>query len=278
MKNIFSIFVLATLVGKICIAEELMFAIISKSGKVTWSTEDPNLTFLDKAQASCSANPVMCVMAGLTAAQIFMTFVSTTGAGKSAEMARCTGAFCSGGGGPLNNDTQQPGSHVGPTDLQNTAANQAAQSALKTLGGLGYSVDPNAGTVTTPSGKTVSGADMSSAAGMKAAGFSDADISKAQAIIADANKDYKKALAGFGGADGGGGGFNVKKTNVVDDSHGLDMKRLLAGMKNGSRGPASVEGLQKNLGADSIGVAGDNIFHMIHRCYQGQRQKGVFVP
>jgi hypothetical protein len=92
------------------------------------------------------------------------------------------------------------------------------------------------------------------------------------------DKARAKFLNKFGvgsvGFEGGGGGKAMAATGGGDN---LDLSGLLDSMK-GSRGPASVEGLQKTLGGDPIGVAGDDIFKQVTRRYQNKIQSKTFLP
>lgn len=221
-----------------------------------------------------------CVMAAMTVSQAASQIGAKRGSDSTANLSQCYGMYCSGDSG-----SGDPGALDGAAGgaLESTYLTQTQQKLNDLQGKLaakGYVYDSSTNKVNTPDGKSADPSAYNSAAGMKAAGMTDAQIAEALEALAATNKagdNEFKRLSKLFGAEGGGGGAAFKKTKYAE---GIDLNSLLDKQLKGTRGIAStgVEGLQKNMGNDSIGVAGDNIFKMIHRRYENQRQKGEFVP
>jgi hypothetical protein len=146
------------------------------------------------------------------------------------------------------------------TDLQN---------AIDTAKSMG--IDPtNPDSLAAAKSKAASmGAD--GGGGGSASSFTPSEELKA--AVEDAKKkvedQFKVAGIGF---EGGGGGRRGHHSN--DDA---DLAALLDGLKNGDRGPASVDGLQKTFNGEPIGVAADNIFAQVTRRYQAKIQANTFI-
>lgn len=154
----------------------------------------------------------------------------------------------------------------------------------------GFKIDHENGTITTPDGKTFNTASFSSPGAMAAAGFKQNQINDAMKGYAEAmkagEKEYRRILAqeeAGGGAldsDGGMAGGAGSAAGGAAGGDKFDMGAYLRKM-NGADGAAGegrgVAGLQKKIGNESIGVAGDNIFQMVSRKYQHEQHQGNFL-
>lgn len=154
----------------------------------------------------------------------------------------------------------------------------------------GFKIDHENGTITTPDGKTFNTASFSSPGAMAAAGFKQDQINDAMKGYAEAmkagEKEYRRILAqeeAGGGAldsDGGMAGGAGSAAGEAAGGDKFDMGAYLRKM-NGADGAAGegrgVAGLQKKIGNESIGVAGDNIFQMVSRKYQHEQHQGNFL-
>ena len=160
---------------------------------------------------------------------------------------------------------------------------------LKKLAKMGYKLNPEKGTVTTPKGEIPMSA-FNSAEGMAKAGYDKASIAAAQATIeklnADAAAKYgsRANVVSMGTAFRGGGGSRSggseagRFTGSGDDED--SMATYLASLKkkmHRKRDPASMAGMKRMTGGEPIGVAMDNIFEMVHRRYQKKRKENAFI-
>jgi hypothetical protein len=148
----------------------------------------------------------------------------------------------------------------------------------------GFSYDPATGTVTSASGKTLSGKDVSSAAAMAAAGVSKGVIDTVSQMnekaLASAMKKVESKLGKIAvngeemGAGGGGGDSSSSRGSATaDPAYG-------AGRGAGlgiDRDPAQVAGMQKNYNGEPIGVSGDSIFKMMTRRYKTKESQNNFL-
>ncbi len=75
--------------------------------------------------------------------------------------------------------------------------------------------------------------------------------------------------------EGGGGRMDHGRSSGQEPN--LDLNSLLNRSDDTKRKIASIDGLQKTLGDDPIGVAGDNIFHQVSRRYQTKIQSQSFL-
>jgi hypothetical protein len=148
-----------------------------------------------------------------------------------------------------------------------------SQAGLDQLAKKGYKFDPGSGSVTTPSGKKVSGDSMANAGAMAAAGLSKEEIAETMDILKKANA----AGSSMGLSFGGGGGSRVA-AGANDGSALPDFGALMRGLDGKKRGPASLDGMKKYIGSEPIGVAVDNIFEMVSRRYKSQAGQGAFLP
>lgn len=163
---------------------------------------------------------------------------------------------------------------------------QSAQSLQDEMNELGYSLSDDKKYIKKPDGSSVPTSAFGSAGGMKSAGFSDSEISRVNDILDKAkNMDPNKALQKYAfGFSGGGGNAWKKGRGTASKRNGPDYNKLLnqfmkkPGDKK-KRGVASTSGLSKKLSnGENIGVAADNLFHMVHRRYQKKTAERSFMP
>lgn len=239
---------------------------------------------LAASEGMCSGgNAAACVAAVATGLQIVALFVTADGADDSREAAECTGAFC---GGPEAPPGDGPGIPVGttpptttePLSVRSPTIRQLltnTQALLDRSKENGFESNKEDGSITLPDGRRVTGADLSSVAAGTAAGFSADDMKALESIknITASDKDRINKLlnqiAGELEASGGGRGRKQNANRDGRDREGLDYAKMFAGLnnKNKNGGSRGLAGLEKKFGSDSIGVAQDNIFLMIHRRY-----------
>jgi hypothetical protein len=189
---------------------------------------------------------------------------------------------------------QNPGSNAGgssatteetsPADpAKGTAgfASASVEKGLATLKEAGYQVTP-AG-VTSPDGTFTPASSFGSPSSMAAAGFDAGAIRDAKRVTDAINDEIGKngarvsgvatASSGGGGGDysgaggGGDGGAGGNTSAHLTNPFGLDgaaQKKLMAGKT-------------VNFDGVPIGVRGDNIFEMVHDCYQKKRTGNQFI-
>lgn len=245
-----------------------------------------------------------CPLAGLSSGQAIQFAKDGIGSLKSRSSAGCEGmAQCGAGGAGFNFGNFDTGgggdSDLGglgdlgetnfdwrpsannPLDPETTRAlsglNQAGRSAKAVEKGLadkGYKFDLETGTVTTPTGKTMSGNDYASPSAMAAAGLTPREIAEASKIL----KATGARSADVGYAGGGGGGGGGARANVATDPKPFDMNAYMRSLQAQKRGPASLDGMKKLVGGEPIGLAVDNIFDMVSRRYKSQARQGAFLP
>ncbi len=222
---------------------------------------------------------VYCAMAALAFAQAAMALKGSKDAKKTVDASQCYGAFCDGNGNGAagvptggNLDSAIIGAANLPDDILGEIQRDVNDN-LNNLGNRGYSYNPNTNSVTTPDNGSIPAATLSSPSGLSSLGLSDPEIANIQNVAKKALEEAKKTASKFAGdADysTAGGGSKIKPGPGYDnDAKAFDMNKYLASlMKKESRG---VAGLTKKHGSDSIGVAQDNIFQMIHRRYEATK-------
>lgn len=160
-------------------------------------------------------------------------------------------------------------------DLQ-TAMNNLKDQFDKT----GFIVDPANSKIISPDGIETSFAAVNAMAAT-GEGLSPEQYAATQSALAAAQEqiksDFKVSSTGFENLGGGAGSVNAGSYNY----DGLDMQSSLDSYLKklkGNRKPAAVAGMKKVIaGNEAIGVAGDNIFDMIHRRYQHKRKANIFI-
>ena len=159
-----------------------------------------------------------------------------------------------------------------------TAGQQRELNAAKDiLSDNGFGIDGN-GTVTSPDGTKIPASAFSNPSGLSGFGLSDSlveDVKKAQSTAAAALKDVK-----LGSGEAGGGGSKSSAFANGMDEFDPSKYAYKAGGKDSGKKPKGSQfaGFSRNLAGDRIGVAGDNIFQMVHRRYQAKNRSKYFLP
>lgn len=148
----------------------------------------------------------------------------------------------------------------------------AIKDALSKINELGYDVNENG--VKLPNGKNLPLSTFASAVAMKAAGVDAAVLEKVGEISDKVSAQYSVSSVAAGGGEGGGGGGAANAGNKNEEEAdgkfnpfaiGADAKKAL------------MAGKTVNLDGEPIGVAGANIFEMIHQAYQKKRTGEQFM-
>ena len=253
------------------------------------------------AKGPCAGGHVaMCVIVGLTAAQIVLSMLNKKNSDKSRN-ALLSGTNLGSTGTGEAVEQRAAVLTTGTMTSPNTTADTVATLNSSGLGSLvsdfkslqataaqsGVSVSNDGQTVTLPNGKKVSSGSFGSAAGMKAAGFGNAEITSVQNLLSDVSKKSNasasskvSSLTNDQGGGGGGGGFGGAGGSggageVGTGGGGYDPYGRMRGL--GNKGDKGVSGLSKKLGSDNIGVSGDNLFEMVHRRYEARDKANAFL-
>ncbi|MFK8137366.1 MAG: hypothetical protein AB8E15_03305 [Bdellovibrionales bacterium] len=163
---------------------------------------------------------------------------------------------------------------------------KVAKDTLKTLEENGYYYDNNSKSMVTPSGAKIPSSALSSPSSMKANGFSDSDIQALQDSVKKGKATAKALVAGsMKMAMLGGGSRSKRRMGKSATSQQFDpmadfLKQMNAKKKKKARGVANNQPALKRKvsNGESIGVASDNIFHMISRRYHRKTQENSFQP
>lgn len=222
-----------------------------------------------------TGNEWACPMAAMSALQGVMMAASGSGSDKTAAASQAipTGSY----------NSPDPGTNPDPSGSANLASAgtpgsfTSAKKMLDQLSGLGYTIDPKTGVVTTPNG-TLSASDFSSPASMAAAGFSPAQIGAAQKALEEINSKYSKDSAAkvtpvAVGSGSGGYDYNANSKNSKDPFS----KYFKSLREPASTKAVGVAGKTVLLSGEPIGAKGDNIFDMIHRRYQAKERMHEFI-
>lgn len=168
-----------------------------------------------------------------------------------------------------------------PGDVQKPEAGEAdfynqMKKAGEALKANGYSFNDKG--LTGPDGKTIPKSAFNSTSAMAAAGVDPkaiAELNKVNDAIADELAKYRVSSvatnnAGAGGGMNEGGGAGV--TGEEETGAAINPFDL-----NADKQKQLVAGKTINLDGDPIGVAGANIFEMVHDAYQKKRSGNQFI-
>ncbi len=167
-------------------------------------------------------------------------------------------------------DTQQP---VGGGEAE--FFNNERKKAAEALKAQGYSFSDKG--LTGPDGKTVPASAFSSPGAMAAAGIDPnaiKELNKVNAAIADELSKYRVSSVAAGGAgagmnEGGGAGGAASEEQTGGVVNPFDI--------NAERQKQLMNGKTVSLDGEPIGVAGANIFEMVHDAYQKKRSGNQFI-
>jgi len=142
------------------------------------------------------------------------------------------------------------------------------KAAQASLANAGYTLTPTG--LTTPDGTVVSNSSLASSGGMAKAGLDAQGIKEVKDVVDAMNKEIAK-VSGMAVAEGAGGGAS-------HDSVGRQTSSYTSGF-NASAGlkKSMIAGKTVLFDGDPIGVRGQNIFDMVHTCYDRKRQRNDFM-
>lgn len=152
------------------------------------------------------------------------------------------------------------------------------------LAAMGFKVD-STGLVTLPNGQKVPVSSLGTAGGLAAAGFDSSkfssELEKMKALdekLAQGGKSTASAGAvAQKASSGGAAGARARGGAGIDD---MGMGASLGSDSSDEwqvRNMASVVGLKRKIGKDTIGVSSDNLFEMIRRRYDNKRKANTFM-
>jgi hypothetical protein len=140
----------------------------------------------------------------------------------------------------------------------------------------GYKMGPN-GTLTTPDGNTIPASAFNSPSSMAAAGMSPQTIADAEKILADAEKDAPKVSGVAVNSSGGGGGMAVSEGEGSGEANATGGMTFNPFNLNADAKAKLIAGKTVMFDGEPIGVRGQNIFDMVHTCYQKKRKGNHFI-
>lgn len=192
--------------------------------------------------------------------------------GNAAGQSGATYAASGLGGGGSGTNPVKPN----PSDPKGKSSYQDPKiaDALKKFNDAGYKVTEDG--LYHPDGKFTPASAFNTPASMAAAGLDPRGIKESQKILDVANRETIKgnkmpALSVV--ADGGGGGGNSSDdSNSSSASQKFDPFGLGAAQKK-----AMIAGKTVLFDGEPIGVAGNNIFEMVHTAYQKRRKGNQFI-
>lgn len=214
-----------------------------------------NQQLSDKAKKPCLSfqNAMMCMVMGLSAAQVIVDIAGAGGADEQTKKVSTGDDF-----GPPE---------VTPPDLAPPDP-EGARTKLKELKKLGYEFDTKTGKVKTPKG-TADANMLQSGQALADAGLIDPnDAGKYDKIMASVKDKIKMSMSSGGAA----GGYTRKPSSTSEGDMDFDFGRPKAQIQ-----AAKTSGLSKNFGNDPIGISTDNLFDMVHRRYRTLDSKSNFI-
>jgi hypothetical protein len=227
-----------------------------------------NATAFQKFKAGCPTTCALAAMAAVGLAMSLKTAKKAKGIEDDLTCARTNSCFnnSNGNNGTPNNgprpnlNPNNPGDRA-LVDLERQRPN--IERFLEEREREGYRVDRQTGSITDPSGRPIS--NMSSA--MDSGGMNAQQRAEAERVLDEAAREgdnLARRLEEYDEEYGGGGGGN----SASSYNSGAPNGGRFGGPNPISSTPPSIAGLSVNHGSDRIGVAGDNIFDMIHRRYE----------
>lgn len=179
------------------------------------------------------------------------------------------------GAASVYNSGTGTGTSTTPTDANGSSsfAAQKIKEGQAKLAEAGYKMTEKG--LTTPDGKFIPASSFNTPAGMAAAGMTPAAIAEAQKIIADADGGARVSGVAVNGGGGGGSGVTEGESSGSSETGGppLGNPFHLDGDKKGQL----VAGKTIMFDGEPIGVRGQNIFEMVHQCYQKKRDGRHFI-
>lgn len=168
------------------------------------------------------------------------------------------------------------GTSTGTAAVDGTGTSGFTEAKIKEgqakLAAAGYKM--TAAGITNPDGSFTSSSAFNSPSAMAAAGISPAAIAEAQKILGDINTSGARVSSVGVNSGGGGGGI------TEGDSHGSSDAAMGAGNPfniDADKKGSLVAGKTVMFDGEPIGVRGQNIFEMVHSCYQKKRDGKHFI-
>lgn len=194
----------------------------------------------------------------------------------AADMSDLTGSDS--GVGNVDDPTGGSDGGVDPQSVRaGTYSDPNIQAGFDKLKNEGYKVTSES--VTFPDGTVMKASDFNSASSMLAAGMSPSAVKEAQAVLAAVNDEINKVSGGAPNVgsvavDGGGGGGG---SAIGDESENQVAVAANPFALDGDRKKQLVAGKTVSFDGEPIGVRGQNIFEMVHNCYQKKVKANAFI-
>jgi hypothetical protein len=219
------------------------------------------------AGAALMANPPTAPQGAMLMAMGVLAMMQSGHDGDAAGQSGTTGlASIEGNKGTVTNPNPATGTSAF-TDSK-IAQGKAALAAQ------GYQMGPN-GALTTPDGTTIPASAFNSPSSMASAGMSPQTIADAQKILADAAKDTPK-VSGVA-VNSSGGGMAVSEGEGNGEANATGGMALNPFNLNADAKAKLIAGKTVMFDGEPIGVRGQNIFDMVHNCYQKKRKGNHFI-
>lgn len=152
-----------------------------------------------------------------------------------------------------------------------------AKKAAAQIAEMGYKVDKTG--IKLPDGSKISASSLSSPGAMAAAGIDPSVIAKLDEINKEMAQKYNVSSMPVAAGGGGGGGASAGAEDVGGGSgsgaEGVPGRNAWSMDANAQKG--LIAGKTVSLDGEPIGVAGANIFDMIHTAYQKKRSGDQFM-
>jgi hypothetical protein len=224
------------------------------------------------AGAALMANPPTAAQGAMLMAMGILAMMQSGHDGDAAGQSGNTGLASIQGNSTTPTTSTDPATGTSAFSDSKIAEGKAALEAQ------GYKMGPS-GSLTTPDGTTIPASAFNSPSSMAAAGMNPQTIADAQKIVADAEKDSPK-VSGVGlNSAGGGGGDGM----AVSEGEGSGEANATGGMAgnpfnlNADAKAKLIAGKTVMFDGEPIGVRGQNIFDMVHDCYQKKRKGNHFI-
>lgn len=162
------------------------------------------------------------------------------------------------------------------------AYSDTVKAGLQSLDDAGIKVSESG--VTMPDGTKVKASSMGNSAAMTAAGFDAKSVADAKkvtdALNAEMANGARVSSVGMSeGGGGGGGGAGAAADNAANENGGATLPPGFDPFGTGGAAARSraLAGKTVNFDGEPIGVRGNNIFEMVHNCYQRKRAGNHFI-
>jgi len=160
------------------------------------------------------------------------------------------------------------------------AYSDQVKAGLQSLDDAGIKVSESG--VTMPDGSKVSASGMGNSAAMTAAGFDAKQVADAKKVTDALNAEMKNGahVSGMAVAESGGGGSGSASESPANEKEGVTLPPGFDPFGTANSAAArsrAIAGKTVNFDGEPIGVRGNNIFEMVHNCYQRKRSGNHFI-